>query len=117
MWVDAQGTTWVFVAKGCGFSAYKVITSAAGKSPLTLAYSNTITSSSPFVAGGLVFVQGNLAIHALTPTTGQEVWSSTQASSRGTIGPLHWQSPIAVNGQLIVVDNSGRLTAYALPPH
>jgi outer membrane protein assembly factor BamB len=117
VWVDGQGATWVFVATGCGFSAYKVTTSAAGKSSLTLVYSNTMTGSSPFVAGGLVFVQGNLAIHALTPTTGQEVWSSAQASSRGTVGTLHWQSPIAVNGQLIVVDNSGQLTAYALPLH
>ncbi len=117
VWVDDQGTTWVFVATGCGFSAYKVTTSTAGKSSLTLAYSNTITGSSPFVADGLVFVQGNLAIHALAPTTGTGSMEQRPGLVRRAIGTLHWQSPIAVSGQLIVVDNSGQLTAYALPQH
>jgi len=117
VWVDDQGTTWVFVATGCGFSAYKVTTSTAGKSSLTLAYSNTITGSSPFVADGLVFEQGNLAIHALAPTTGTGSMEQRPGLVRRAIGTLHWQSPIAVSGQLIVVDNSGQLTAYALPQH
>lgn len=91
VWVDDQGTTWVFVATGCGFSAYKVTTSTAGKSSLTLAYSNTITGSSPSVADGLVFVQGNLAIHALAPTTG----TGSMEQRPGLVRRDHRDPPLA----------------------
>jgi len=31
-----------------------------------------------------------------------------------TIGPVHWESPIVVNGWVYCSDENGQLTAYAL---
>ncbi len=33
---------------------------------------------------------------------------------RGTIGALHWQRPIIVNGALFVADENGDLFAYGV---
>jgi hypothetical protein len=43
---------------------------------------------------------------ALDPVTGNPLWSS------GTIGSIHWQSPIVVNGRVYVTDESARLWAF-----
>lgn len=113
-WTDASGMTWVFVANFNGFDAYKVITNAQGQTSLQLAYQNGNSGSSPFIANNILFVQGNNALRAMDPTTGNVLWSSSQASAGGNIGSLHWQSPIVVNGHVYVPDNNGKLFAYGL---
>ena len=113
-WTDANNTTWVFVANFTGFSAFKVVTDANGSSSLQFQYQNNDVSSSPFIANGVLYIQGPAVLRALDPTTGNTLWSSSQASAGGSIGGLHWQSPIVVNGQVFVPDNSGNLTAYGL---
>lgn len=115
VWNDTSGTTWVFVANDSGLSAFKVVTNATGQSTLQLAYTNGDSGSSPFIANGILFLQRNNAISALTPTTGTVLWNSSQALAGGSIGTLHWQSPIVVNAHVYVPDNGGKLTAYALP--
>ena len=106
--------TWVFVANFNGFSAFNVVTDGAGHTTLRLAYRNGNSGSSPFMANGVLYIQGNGVLRATNPTTGDTLWSSTQASAGGSIGGLHWQSPIVVNGHVYVPDNSGNLTAYTL---
>ncbi len=113
-WTDAKNTTWVFVANFTGFSAFKVATDTNGNSSLQFAYQNNDVSSSPFIANGVLYLQGPGVLRAVDPTTGNTLWSSSQASAGGSIGGLHWQSPIVVNGQVFVPDNSGKITAYAL---
>jgi len=113
-WNDANNTTWVFVANFTGFSAFKVTTDANRHSSLQFAYQNRSSGSSPFIANGVLYIQGANVLRATDPTTGNILWSSTQASAGGSIGGLHWQSPIVVNGQVYVPDNNGKLTAYAL---
>ncbi len=113
-WNDANGATWVFVANFCGFSAFKVVTDANGHSSLQFAYQNANKGSSPFMANGILYIQGTNVLLATDPTTGNILWSSSQASSGGSIGGLHWQSPIVVNGQVYVADNGGRFSAYGL---
>ena len=113
-WTDANNTTWVFVANFTGFSAFKVVTDANGNSSLQIAYQNGNSGSSPFIAHGVLYIQGSNVLRATDPTTGNTLWSSSQASAGGSIGGLHWQSPIVVNGQVFVPDNSGKITAYAL---
>jgi len=114
VWNDQNETTWVFVANNSGLSAFKVVTDGNGRSSLQLAYTNSHSGSSPFIANGILFLQGNGMISAIAPTTGAMLWSSTQSSARGSIGSLHWQSPIVINGRVYVLDNSGQLTAYTL---
>ena len=113
-WNDAHNTTWVFVTDGGELGAFKVVTDASGHTTLQKAYSNNHGGSSPFIANGILFVQGNGVIRAMDPTTGNVLWSSTQSSAGGSTGDLHWQSPIVVNGTVYVPDNSGKLSAYGL---
>jgi PQQ-like domain len=113
-WNDVHNTTWVFVTNGGELGAFKVVTDASGHTTLQKAYSNNHGGSSPFIANGILFVQGNNVLWAMDPTTGNVLWSSTQPSAGGSIGGLHWQSPIIVNGHVYVPDESGYLTAYGL---
>lgn len=111
VWNDPTGVTWVFVANDCGFSAFKVVTSN-GVTRLQLAYQNKVMGSSPYIANGVLFVQGNNVLYALAPTTGTILWSSALRSAGGSIGELHWQSPLIVNGHVYAVDMNGHITAY-----
>ena len=113
-WNDAHNTTWVFVTNNGELGAFKVVTDAHGHTTLQRAYQNNHGGSSPFIANGILFVQGNNVLWAMNPTTGNVLWNSTQPSAGGSIGGLHWQSPIVVNGQVYVSDEAGHLTAYGL---
>ncbi len=113
-WNDTNNVTWVFVTNGCGFSAFQVVTDTKGKTTLRVAYHNGHGGSSPFMANNMLFVQANGLLMAIAPTTGRVLWSSDQPSANGSIGDLHWQSPIVVNARIYVPDNNGNLSAYGL---
>jgi len=66
-------------------------------------------ADSPLVANGVVFMAHSKLISALDATSGAVLWSDTR------IGAIHWESPIVVKGVLYITDQSGKLTAYALP--
>jgi outer membrane protein assembly factor BamB len=53
-------------------------------------------------------------VNAFDARSGKIVWSTTNSSAGGTIGGVHWQSPIVVNGWIYVSDEAGPLTAYSL---
>lgn len=114
-WNDAQHVTWVFVANDCNLSAYKVVTDQQGRTSLQLAYTNADTGSSPFLANNLLFLEGSGILRALDPRTGKTLWDSTLPSAGGTIGGLHWESPLVLNGIVYVPDENGSLTTYAIP--
>jgi outer membrane protein assembly factor BamB len=86
--------------------AYRVVT-VAGQTSLNAAYQISGFATSPFIANGILFIQGANQLQALDPTSGQVLWSTT---SNGA----HWQSPLVVNGNVYVLDNNGHLTDYAL---
>jgi len=113
-WNDPAGVTWLFVANGCGFSAFKVITNASGQTRLQFAYKKDNGGSSPFMANDILFIQSSGEVCAMNPRTGDVMWSSSQPSAGGSIGALHWQSPIVVNGRIYVPDDDGQLSAYGL---
>ncbi len=106
VWTDSTGVTWVFIANDNGLAAFTVVTNQSGTSSLQVAYSNIDSGSSPFVAGGVLYVQDVNTIRALNPLDGTLLWS---AATNGR----HWQSPIVVNGHLYVADDSGHVTCYA----
>ena len=70
--------------------------------------STTETGTTPIVANGVLFLVAPHRIVAMQPTTGKVLWRDT------TIGDIHWQSPIIVNGTLYVADLGGYLNAYTL---
>lgn len=85
---------WVFVATSAGTEAFRF---AGGR--LHLVWSNHTDGTSPVVAGGLLYVAGQNALHVYTPASGREI--ATLPS-----GPVHWQSPIVVGGLVALAEGS-----------
>ena len=115
IWANpASGQLWVFVASACGMRAYQVATNANGVTRLALAWRNSDTMTSPIIAGGVLFAAGSGALRAYDPATGHTLWASDQASAGGSIGAIHWESPIAVNGAVYITDENATITCYGL---
>jgi hypothetical protein len=114
VWTDATQVTWLFVANDCGLNAYKVVTDGNGKSTLSLAWQQTLGGTSPIVANGVLYVVRSGELDARNPSTGALLWSNTGAGV--SIGSIHWESPILVDGTLVVADENGKVSAFGLPP-
>ena len=108
VWVDSQGTTWVFVANDNGLSALTLNVNN-GTPSLREVWRHMGQRTSPIVANGVLYDAGSGIIEALDPTTGQQLWHDDG------IGGIHWESPIVANGVLYITDNNATLSAYALP--
>ncbi|HET8912721.1 MAG TPA: PQQ-binding-like beta-propeller repeat protein [Ktedonobacteraceae bacterium] len=117
-WNDTNNVTWVFLTDMChGLVAYKIITDQNGHSHFQQAYFNANNGgSSPFIANNILYVQGSGNLRAMDPKTGTILWQSTQGSAGGSIGSLHWQSPIIVDGLILLPDNSQQFTEYKILP-
>jgi hypothetical protein len=119
VWRDpAGGGIWVFVADGCAIGGYRVAVSAAGDARLRPVWSVGTGATSPIVAGGVLFAAATVGkqVVALDPRTGRPLWSSAARSVGGSIGPIHWESLIVVDGRVFCADELGHVTAYALAP-
>jgi len=81
--------TWVFVASGSGTDAWRL---RAGK--LHRVWSDGNDGTSPVLAGGLLYVQGDGGIRVYLPAGGRLVATLP-------CGPAHWQSPIVVDGRVV----------------
>lgn len=119
VWTDpTNGAIWLFVANYCAIGAYQAITSTSGTTRLRAVWSIPNGASSPVVAGGVLFAAStdphNQAVIALDPRSGRQLWSSTAPTARGSIGPIHWESPIVIGGRLYCTDEQGQITAYGL---
>jgi len=118
VWTDARNRVWIYASFPQEIQAYQLQTNARGKSSLVNVWNSHAGSTngegtSPVVSNGIVFVAMDNALLALDALTGKQLWSS--ANTRHTIGPVHWESPIVVNGWVYCSDENGKLTAYALP--
>lgn len=119
-WTDPGDRVWIFLGLPSAVQAYRLRTRPDGASRLAGIWSSRAgqtsgEGTSPVVSNGIVFVAFDNAIVALNAQTGSELWSSAQGSSGKSIGPVHWESPIVVNGWVYCSDENGNLTAYALP--
>lgn len=101
---------WVFVATSSGTEA---LLFKGGR--LHPVWSNHTDGTSPVVAGSLLYVAGNGAVHVYVPTSGREV--ATLPS-----GTVHWQSPIVADGRVAVAEGNanehattGVLDIYRVP--
>lgn len=120
VWVDRSGSAWIFLGFPQAVDAYRLATDGRGRSTLAGVWRSTAGSTggegtSAVVSNGIVFVAFDNAIVALNAASGKELWTSAMASAGKTIGPVHWESPIVVNGRVYCSDENGNLTAYALP--
>jgi hypothetical protein len=100
---------WVFVATSAGTEA---LLFKGGR--LHPVWSNHTGGTSPVVAGSLLYVAGDGAVHVYVPTSGREVASLPS-------GGVHWQSPIVADGRVAMPEGdanqhatSGVLDIYRL---
>ena len=119
VWTDSTDHAWIFMGFPNVVQAYRLQTNVRGISKLAPIWQSNAgqtagEGTSPVVANGIVFVAFDGAIVALDALSGRVLWSSTVRSARKTIGPVHWESPIVVNGWVYCSDENGRLTAYSL---
>jgi outer membrane protein assembly factor BamB len=84
-----QGSS-VFVADSAGTEALRF-----NGTHLQVAWSNSTDGTSPVVAGGLLYVAGNGAVHVYAPTSGRLLASLPT-------GTVHWQSPIVCGGVVVM---------------
>ena len=108
------GRTRLIVAGNCALASYRVQTDDGGKSSLKLDWKTDDQSTTPVLAGGVLFAATDGDLQALDPNTGRHLWSSNQKSAGGSIGDIHWESPIVANGRVYISDESGAMTAYGL---
>ena len=119
VWTDAANRVWIFIGSPQSVEAYRLRTNS-GSSRLVGAWRSTAgqtsgEGTSPVVSNGIVFVAFDGAIVALDAENGNELWSSAMRGAGKTIGSVHWESPIVIDGWVYCSDESGQLTAYALP--
>ncbi|MBV8197689.1 MAG: PQQ-binding-like beta-propeller repeat protein [Candidatus Eremiobacteraeota bacterium] len=119
VWTDSSNHVWVFLDFSNLVQAYRLKTDARGISTLHMVWqANPGNSSgegtSAVVADGVVFVAFDNNLVALNALTGTLLWSSTMRTAGKTIGPVHWESPIVINGAVYCSDENGHLTAYSL---
>lgn len=109
-----SGAIWVALAGTCGMVAYQVSSDSNGRVTLREMWRNGTRFTTPVLAGGVLFAATNNAVYALDSHTGQRLWSSDASSAGGSIGGIHWESLIVVNGRIYIPDENGKLTAYGL---
>jgi outer membrane protein assembly factor BamB len=109
----ADGSLTIFAASSCGLAMFRVAIDASGHVSLQKSGVLAFDATSPVAANGLIFAATSGDLAAID-ATGHILWRSTQPSAGGTIGAIHWQSPIVVNGMLYVADNDGDLFAYGV---
>lgn len=112
VWKDGSGVTWVYVTDDSGdLYGYKVLTSG-GVTTLSQAFHvNDGTTSSPLVANGVLYVDGD-TILAYNATTGARLFDS------GNIGIYlnqHWESPVLANSMLFTPDGNTSVIALYVP--
>jgi outer membrane protein assembly factor BamB len=114
VWSHA-GRAYLFVGVDNGTAAYVLRT--GGHPRLSVAWENATPGTSPVLAGGLLYVYDEVdgTLRVYDPASGQPLVSLPAAGG-------HWNSPIAVNGRIILpVGNandhatSGSLFIYHLP--
>jgi len=119
VWTDSSSNAWIFLGFSNVVEGYRLQTNSKGVSSLNLVWQSSAGSTggegtSPVVADGVVFVAFDNALIALSAQSGNELWSSAMHGAGRTIGPVHWESPIVVNGWVYCSDENGQLTAYSL---
>jgi outer membrane protein assembly factor BamB len=109
VWVNpVDQSTWVFIANQNGTSAMKLALDGRGNPSLNKVWISPYDGTSPVVSDGVLYYADTGIIYAVDPLTGELRWHDT------SVGRIHWDSPVVVNGVVYITDWDGHLTAYAL---
>lgn len=107
-WLSPDNVTWIFIADWRGLSALTMHVADDGEISLRPEWQNATASSSPVIAGDVLYTATDHQLTALAPETGDVLGQAY------ILGGIHFQSPIVVNGTVFITDGSGYL--YALAP-
>jgi outer membrane protein assembly factor BamB len=120
IWSDPRGQTWIYLGLSQSIHAYRLVTTN-GRSHLVSAWiarvngvKSSLEGSSPVADNDVVFAASSGELVALEAQSGRRLWSSTDHGVGHSIGAIHWQSPVVVNGTVYCSDEDGYLTAYSL---
>lgn len=109
VWINrADRSTWVFVANDNGVSALRLQTSRKSTPALQVMWTTNLGGTTPIVANNVLYYAGSNGVRALNPTSGAVLWADN------SLGYLHWESPIVVNGTLYITDDARGLRSYGL---
>lgn len=115
IWTDpATHQPWIAVASACGLIIYRLATGADGVSRLEPVWRDTPQLTTPVYANGALYGVESGALRVWDATSGRRLWGSDQRSANGSIGEIHWESPIVVDGAVYISDENGALTCYGL---
>ncbi len=119
VWSDASNNAWIYLGFSYVVIGYKLKTNGSGQSQLVQMWQASPAQTNgegttPVVANGIVFVAYDGAVVALNATSGNVLWNSSAYGSGKAFGPVHWQSPIVVDGWVYCSDLNGNLTGYTL---
>jgi outer membrane protein assembly factor BamB len=117
VWVDEHGKTMIYIGFLPGSTevwALTLGTDNQGRSRLHKVWTSTVSGTSPVTMGGVVILAKSNLVTALDSRNGAKLWASDMPGVGGTIGPLHWQSPIAVDGGVYISDRNQILSAYTI---
>jgi len=115
IWVDGSGATWVFFASfKNGLTAYKMSLGAGNVPTLTYkwkVYNGASTdTTSPVIANGVLYHIGSCGndncLIARDPATNTALYTSA------SLGGLHFQSPIVVDGHVYLFDANSKLRTF-----
>jgi len=113
VWRQPGGGIWVYAGYNSNVLAYRLVTDGRGASRLVAAWTGA-AGTSPIVGNGVVIAAASGVLNAYDARTGRQLWTSAQPAAGGTIGGIHWESPIAAGGYVYISDENGHLTAYAV---
>src|SRR5580698_5097559 len=110
LWINpADNTTWAFVVSPSnGINGVHIVVDGSGNPTIVPVWSQGGGGGGAIVADNVVYWASNNNFHALSPTTGAQLWNST------IIGQIHWQAAAVANGVVYIGDNGRELTAYAI---
>jgi outer membrane protein assembly factor BamB len=105
-WLDPMTLrTWLYVTNDRGTVAYRLTTGADPQ--LEQRWTSNAGGTTPVVSNGVVFIASAGVFTALDARSGKLLWDDA------TLGDVHWQSPILVNGMVYVACDT-ELRGYAL---
>ncbi len=116
VWTDPSShQPWIAVASACDLTIYRLATGTDGVSRLERVWRDTAARiTTPVYANGALYGAESGALRVWDAASGRRLWGSDQRSANGSIGGIHWQSPIVVDGAVYISDENGALTCYGL---
>jgi hypothetical protein len=110
VWTNpSDDSTWVFiVSPSNGIAGLELAVDAGGNPSLTAVWQIGGSGGSPLVANNVLYYATNNNLHALSPTTGVQLFEGALPNG------IHWQEPVVANGVVYIADNGGKLTAFGL---